>query len=725
MAKVKISDYSTTANNNTDINSINIGEGCAPSGINDAIRELMRQLKEFQTGGAGDSVNSGGDFSVATNKFTVASATGNTAVAGTLGATGNFAINTDKFTVTASSGNTAVAGTLASTGNFAVNTDKFSVTAASGNTSVAGTLGAAGNFAVNTDKFTVAASTGNTAVAGTFAVTGATTLTGALVANGNSTLGDADTDTVTLNASFVNGTTLKTAKTATNTLALAAYDVDGTAYTNLVTLTAGNTPSLALTSTAVGTINNMSIGATTASTGAFTTLSASSDVTLSGGTANGVLYLNGSKVATSGSALVFDGTNLGVGTNSPLGKLDARGDLYVGANARILITEGGTGDAVIGGRAGTAFLALTVGGTEQARLTSTGLGIGTTSPSAKLDVQGSAIFARVKSTSTTYNGFRAQNDNGNFYFGLDDASGTFYGTANARAIYADGAYPMVFYTNAAERMRLDSSGNLGLGVTPSAWASGGKAFELSAGSLFSYGSGASGELDIAYNAYFDGSWKYKASSSAVSLYSIQPGIYKWFTAASGTAGSTITFTQAMTLDSSGNLLVGTTSAFGRTGISCQLAISAASGRDAGYFLQTTNSQFAVTSHVNTTTGTRYHVGFGDGTTWTERGTISTNGSATSYNTSSDYRLKNITGPISNSGAYIDSLKPVEGTWKENGSVFVGLIAHEVQEVSRTSIATGEKDGEKMQSMDYSSAEIIANLIAEVKSLRARVAALES
>jgi len=173
MAKTKISEYSTTAGNNTDINSINIAEGCAPSGINDAIRELMRQLKEFQTGGAGDSVNSGGDFSVATNKFTVASATGNTSVAGTLGATGDFA--------------------------------------------------------VNTDKFTVAASSGNTAVGGTFAVTGATTLTGALVANGNSTLGDADTDTVTLNASFVNGTTLKTAKTATNTLALAAYDVDGTA----------------------------------------------------------------------------------------------------------------------------------------------------------------------------------------------------------------------------------------------------------------------------------------------------------------------------------------------------------------------------------------------------------------------------------------------------------------------------------------------------------------
>jgi hypothetical protein len=54
-----------------------------------------------------------------------------------------------------------------------------------------------------------------------------------------------------------------------------------------------------------------------------------------------------------------------------------------------------------------------------------------------------------------------------------------------------------------------------------------------------------------------------------------------------------------------------------------------------------------------------------------------------------------------------------------------LIAHEVQEASRTPVATGTKDGEEMQGMDYSSAEIIANLIAEVKSLRARVAQLEA
>jgi len=54
MSKDKISDYSATANSNTDIGGINIDEGCAPSGINDAIRTLMKQLKDFQQGTSSD-----------------------------------------------------------------------------------------------------------------------------------------------------------------------------------------------------------------------------------------------------------------------------------------------------------------------------------------------------------------------------------------------------------------------------------------------------------------------------------------------------------------------------------------------------------------------------------------------------------------------------------------------------------------------------------------------
>lgn len=56
MAKTKISEYSSTASENTDINNININEGCAPSNINNAIRELMSQIKNLQAGTSGDTV---------------------------------------------------------------------------------------------------------------------------------------------------------------------------------------------------------------------------------------------------------------------------------------------------------------------------------------------------------------------------------------------------------------------------------------------------------------------------------------------------------------------------------------------------------------------------------------------------------------------------------------------------------------------------------------------
>jgi len=65
MAKNKISEYSSTAANNTDIGGINISEGCAPSGINNAIRELMSQLKDQQAGTDSDNFTVGGNLSVA------------------------------------------------------------------------------------------------------------------------------------------------------------------------------------------------------------------------------------------------------------------------------------------------------------------------------------------------------------------------------------------------------------------------------------------------------------------------------------------------------------------------------------------------------------------------------------------------------------------------------------------------------------------------------------
>ena len=65
MAKNKVSEWSATASNNTDIGGINIAEGCAPSGINNAIRELMAQVKDLQTGSDSDSLVVGGGFTCA------------------------------------------------------------------------------------------------------------------------------------------------------------------------------------------------------------------------------------------------------------------------------------------------------------------------------------------------------------------------------------------------------------------------------------------------------------------------------------------------------------------------------------------------------------------------------------------------------------------------------------------------------------------------------------
>jgi len=104
MAKTKISEFDSNPANNTDIDSINIAEGCAPSGINNAIRELMSQLKDQQTGASGDNFTVGGNLAVTgTSTFTGNSTfSGTSAVVGTSTA-GSFSGAGTGLTGTASS----------------------------------------------------------------------------------------------------------------------------------------------------------------------------------------------------------------------------------------------------------------------------------------------------------------------------------------------------------------------------------------------------------------------------------------------------------------------------------------------------------------------------------------------------------------------------------------------------------------------------------------------
>ena len=60
MAKTKISEYDVVASNNTDVNGVNIAESCPPSGINNALREIMSDLKDFQAGTSGEDLTNTG-----------------------------------------------------------------------------------------------------------------------------------------------------------------------------------------------------------------------------------------------------------------------------------------------------------------------------------------------------------------------------------------------------------------------------------------------------------------------------------------------------------------------------------------------------------------------------------------------------------------------------------------------------------------------------------------
>lgn len=119
-------------------------------------------------------------------------------------------------------------------------------------------------------------------------------------------------------------------------------------------------------------------------------------------------------------------------------------------------------------------------------------------------------------------------------------------------MFSPAANTLAWSVGGAEGVRLDSSGNLGLGVTPSVWT-GSNAKALEFGSKGNALLGNANTVNVTYNANFDSAWKYGVNGFA-SYYAQSGGNHIWFTAPSGTAGAAITFTQAMTLDSSGNLI---------------------------------------------------------------------------------------------------------------------------------------------------------------------------
>jgi hypothetical protein len=351
----------------------------------------------------------------------------------------------------------------------------------------------------------------------------------------------------------------------------------------------------------------------------------------------------------------------------------------------------------VGGVAGTAMT-----------LNATGLGVGG-SPASKLYVYGSNVSGigqfRIDcpAAGTAQQTFAI---NGTYQGQLfTDGTKFVIGTPNST--------PIVFRTNLTEALTIDASQNVGVGVTPSAWGAAFKPVQLTYGSLYSQAFTVAGVAANCYNAGAGG-WTYFGSGQAASRYEQSVGTHAWYTAAAGT-GAIGTFTQAMTLDASGNLLVGTTS-------------NSPGGTQSQFVNEWSGSaKWGSTFNQTISSATPYtHIAFC--TNGTVRGSIDANNTTITYGTVSDYRLKENVQPISNALTRIAALKPSTYKWKDSGTDGEGFIAHELASVVPLAVI-GQKDALnedgtiKAQQIDLS--KVVPILVAAIKELTARVEALEA
>ena len=507
-----------------------------------------------------------------------------------------------------------------------------------------------------------------------------------------------------------------------------SYYASGTALSKLAIGTAGQILTSSGTAPQWSTLSGVAVTTFSAGTTGFTPSTATTGaVTLAGTlattnggtgltsfTSGGVVYASSTSALATGSALTFDGTNLTLG-NNPISFGAGYTNLTVSGSsggALYVANTANTGQGFFGVNSSTLQIGSQTNipvvfyqnNTEGMRLTSTGLGIGTSSPAYKLDVSGyirgivsNASVGNASSMQLTQNGSGDAaisfliGSTTEWLAGVDNSNSDSFKINN---ITGGGAFNNVGIT-------LTTAGNLGLGVTPSAWSTV-TALQIKNASVYGY---STSEAGVNQNAYYgSGNWRY-ISAVAATAYRQISGAHSWhISSGAPVADGAISFTQAMSLLANGTLCVNTTSSTPGSG-----AIQISAKNSVALGTNDTAAYYSVANYYNSSFAGGLYVTSG----------------ATALIASSDYRLKNITGPITTSGEYIDSLKPVEGTWKADGSTFVGLIAHEAQEASRTLIATGTKDGKEMQGMTYSSPEMIANLIAEIQSLRKRILTLEN
>jgi len=468
--------------------------------------------------------------------------------------------------------------------------------------------------------------------------------------------------------------------------------------------------------------------------------------------------------------------NVGIGTTSPLFKLDVRGGLLASTSSDFAL--GTTGSAIFIGqesRTGNTYseiISVTAGNTAYGNTAIQPAGgnvlIGTTTPLA-----GGLTIGNTTSSSTTTSGALTVAGGvgiqGDLYanslnvpssgarYNISSYSSQCYLTALAGSTgYSNvnyNALQHLFFVSGTEAMRITSAGNVGIGTNPLSSNTSYRALETIGGTNILSNTGGNYGF-LGNNAYIDSSYSLRyVNSGYATLEGLNNGngSYIWYTAPYGTAGNVISLNNYMNLSNSGTLnLSATTSSYSTTSGALQVAggVGILGNLYLGQkqFINTTgpvysNDQLTV---YNGATGSDVAIGAcaysriigfvlrANSGTYEEyycqgtgqiTGAITTNGYATSYTTASDKRLKTPLRPWS-LGDKFDDLPIGEFNWLKDGSIAHGTLAQDLMKVYPDAVIKGDdNDVSKPYSVDYG--KLTVPLIAEVKSLRSRVKTLES